>query len=497
MYKLSIKGTAASEKIFRKPSHVRIYIYDEFDALTQSGNCVFEIDTSVTEKENNIIEAEWNTEVDLINSKLPTAEFSFKFLDVDKKYNPETNDGAWQKIEKQLPCCFYFGYTLEDDSIEWVKCGTYITTGENEWDVSGYIPIITIYVKSIVYFLTDEIDISTINTATYYDMISSGLEKIKENNEFLEKEWVKVIIPEEFKNYSILRAFEEESNYVVNELFQLTAQASRRFLCVDRNGNIVFSPISTELKDFYLNYEKTNTPPSLTRYPFLKKFSLTGHTSVHDEEWSNTNVTNLDSGNEANTLHFQVSTSNPTQTYRIKTPPFFELKFHFVRYNDFNQDIGSDLALFAQNEYGTKTYANVWWFSRIENNIFEITFDSINSSPNYYADISILSKKWIEKNIENIKVFSIDTIGENCSIDNPFVTNEDDVERVSSYLVDNLKMRNEYKGAENRGYPELDVGDMITAETAYSSSMPVYLLSNKVKYDGTLSGECKYLLLQK
>jgi len=507
LYNLSVKGREASEKIIRKPSHVKICIYDEFSAETQTGNCIFEIDTSVFGKDKNIVEADWNTEIDLLNSKLPTAEFTFKFLDVEKKYNPEEVSGEWQNIERQLPCCFYFGYTLEDNTVEWIKCGTYITTGETEWDISDYTPIITVTAKSIIYFLADEVDISTLTFATYWDLLSESYNFLKEKSEILKNEWVSILIPEDLKNYSISKKFDEGSVYSGNQIFQLIAQASERFLNVDRNGNVIFASLPAETADFYLNYEKINKPPSLKRYPILKNFNFSYSKPIASEDYDGDPTLKLISTTTADNQYFNIMNNNiymyinssysPT-VVEIDVGEFAEILFYNM-YNGYERRY----AIFTSSDYETKrfeikvdgysTYGLYADFERTGATTFKISF----TTSNVYSDDFFLyakTKSWTTETTETTENFKSDVIGDKCSIENIFVSNDMQAKKVIEYLSGILKLRNEYDGIENRGYPELDVGDMILAQTAYSESTKVFLLKNEIKYDGTLSGTCKYLL---
>ena len=85
--------------------------------------------------ENDVIEsAKWIRNVDLLNSKLPTHTFDFKIIDVDREYDPENPSGIYKYMEEEQPIKFYFGYELDDESIEWIKCGDVFTTGELQVD---------------------------------------------------------------------------------------------------------------------------------------------------------------------------------------------------------------------------------------------------------------------------------------------------------------------------------------------------------------------------
>ena len=59
-----------------------------------------------------------------ISESLPSVDFSVTIENMDKYYNVDNDDSAINYMETGQEMAVYYGYTLNDGSIEWVKGGT-------------------------------------------------------------------------------------------------------------------------------------------------------------------------------------------------------------------------------------------------------------------------------------------------------------------------------------------------------------------------------------
>ena len=83
--------------------------------------------------------------------------------------------------------------------------------------------------------------------------------------------------------------------------------------------------------------------------------------------------------------------------------------------------------------------------------------------------------------------------GERCPIENELITDEFRGAQYAEWIGDYVSRRNEYE-FEERGFPELDVGDKLTLDTLFTEEVEGTLLSNEITYNGTLSGKSKMLI---
>ena len=84
------------------------------------------------------------------------------------------------------------------------------------------------------------------------------------------------------------------------------------------------------------------------------------------------------------------------------------------------------------------------------------------------------------------------SIGERCPIENELITDEFHGAQYAEWIGDYVSRRNEYE-FEERGFPELDVGDNLTLNTLFTEDVEGTLLSNEITFDGTLKAKSKIL----
>ena len=74
--------------------------------------------------DNKIIEAKLKSSLSSIAEKLPTIDFSVTIENMDKYYNVDNEDSAINYVETGQELTVYWGYGLDDGSIEWFKGAT-------------------------------------------------------------------------------------------------------------------------------------------------------------------------------------------------------------------------------------------------------------------------------------------------------------------------------------------------------------------------------------
>lgn len=74
--------------------------------------------------------------------------------------------------------------------------------------------------------------------------------------------------------------------------------------------------------------------------------------------------------------------------------------------------------------------------------------------------------------------------------ENPLITNDEMCLALADHVAKYLQMQNTYD-CSYRGNPEMEVGDIISLQTAYTSGMDALILVDEINFNGSLSGKMK------
>jgi hypothetical protein len=83
--------------------------------------------------------------------------------------------------------------------------------------------------------------------------------------------------------------------------------------------------------------------------------------------------------------------------------------------------------------------------------------------------------------------------GMDCIVSNQLITNSTWANSYASWVSSILVLNNEY-AFSNRGFVELDMGDLVSLDTLYTSQLPIIMTENNISFDGTLSGTSKAII---
>ena len=79
------------------------------------------------------------------------------------------------------------------------------------------------------------------------------------------------------------------------------------------------------------------------------------------------------------------------------------------------------------------------------------------------------------------------------SLGNRLLTSFEMANAYADWIAAYEKRRNTYS-ASDRGYPEVDVGDNVGFVTGYENNINVTQVAQTITYNGTITGEGKYLI---
>ena len=128
---------------------------------------------------------------------------------------------------------------------------------------------------------------------------------------------------------------------------------------------------------------------------------------------------------------------------------------------------------------------------------------SIVGTPKYYAYKTVVTLKGngtvtvngnslTENKIEYKAKYS--DVGEDLSgVSNSLIDNREDAVAYANWVAAVTLRRNTYT-AQDRGYPELDVGDTVSLTSNFANQTPVTMVQQKLSYNGSIKGECQYII---
>ena len=74
--------------------------------------------------------------------------------------------------------------------------------------------------------------------------------------------------------------------------------------------------------------------------------------------------------------------------------------------------------------------------------------------------------------------------------ENPLITSDEMSQALAAHVMRYLQMRNTYD-TEYRGNPEMEAGDIIGLQTAYTPEMDALVLVDEITFNGSLKGKMK------
>jgi len=383
----------------------------------------------------------WKKESDFINSKLPKVTFDFTVLDVDREYDPENPTGIYPYIEKQQPVSFRLGYELDTGVIEYVKCGDYVTSGDITIDSNNSIPRVTFKTISLIGYMTDiyRQGVYSSGGRSLYDLAEdiltySGLPLDGVNNMWildssLSSLYSKAPLPE----------------LDCRSLLQLIANAGMCILDVDRNGYITIKPkVNTDV-GFTMKLNDDYVIPTFKNYPTLQ-----GVDTYENDIKIATTISELGV--------YEVSGASST-TYEVS----------YDSASNISASAGAGLTI-----VGTPSY-----FSRMCRIVLTGT-----------GTLTLSGYKLIINKMVVSSEFNL--TGERCPVENILLTNKAHTIAFADWIGAVVNRKNEYT-IENRGFPELDIGDRMLMDTLYTTDYPVDILSSEITFNGAIKGTTKVL----
>lgn len=394
---------------------------------------------------DSIISSTWKRNVDFVNAKLPTYDFDFTILDVDRKYDPENPQGIYPFLEERQNVTFYYGYELNNGVIEWIKGGETFTNGKITINSNKIISQITFKTNSILATLTGIYNQGLYRSTpiSLYDLAEEVLyyANLPLNSDGANN-WD---IDESLQNIYTHAPLPKKS---IATLLQLIANAGMCVLRITREGTISIIPEPTTISDFTFPMSQMYTAPKINKYPKLQGVDTA--VNLITSSGTSTKLTSTNIVNANNTTY----------------------EFEYADAISVTAVAGTGLTIIGTPIYYTKMCR----ITLTGSGTLTINGDKLTYSTKLYN-------------------YEYQGVGERCPSANVLITTDSHVKDYALWVKDYAIRSNDYT-ISDRGFPELDMDNLVfgssISDTIYGT---VYYL--EINYDGTISGKTKILTANK
>lgn len=389
--------------------------------------------------DEQLMECEYESKTELIAENLPTCTYKFTVLDTTNSYDIDNPNNIHNYLESGQPVSFLIGYKLSDNKIEWIPMSKTYTTGNVSVDGNSNLSQLTFETSSILEKFNIVYDEATYGTKTLYTIAKDIAEFVGYPNA--------LDLDDELMNYKTNIPLPKKT---ARELLQLIANASMCTMSVNRAGQIVIKreSILSNKTDFDLTFDNMLSEPTGNKIPFVRNL-ISGY---------NTNL--IDS--ESEVLKTSISTNGQQ---------YFTLEYE----NSINHSIetSGDIEIIGEPKFYLGA-VKLW----------------LNGT----GDITVKGRKVTQNTVKT--TIECNQEGTDLEIYNELINDQNWLFSYTSYIYQYYSRRVDYT-SENRGYPQIDGGDIIRIENNYSDLVECTVLENKISYNGALSGSNKLLSTKK
>ena len=404
----------------------------------------------------NIESLEWKRSNDLIGTKLPENTLKFSFIDLYNQYNPNNPTGILSKIDEGQRVVLTFYYDLDDGTKETIPGGVFYLTGTPTISTTTAMTKVQFEAISRLQTLNQDYPYGAFAYQYYTD---DAFKDVLTFAEVDSSEYDVTAIENNRHTLYGIPLYKQPAK----ELLQLLAMSSRCVLTDDREGRIVTADRATEAVDFTFDLNSIlDKTPDVTKYPVLKDL----HIKVDMNNWS-----------DGTSISKRAEISIDTTTTQL-----FVIEYDRAGVGFLPDSIDNYVTVSEGVTISNYKFVGVYRLEVLASGTGTITVSA--------GDVLTIDR------YDRYKTYNLE--GEDCIIQNDFFSlamglSTSVSDRYISWLGDMLNRRNLYKFS-SRGFPELDIGDIVNLETKYSENLQGYLVASTIKFNGTLSAEEEVLV---
>ena len=382
---------------------------------------------------NEIVKCTCTKEVDLMSTKFPKQDFDFTIIDTEKRYDPENPKGVWEYLESRQPVSVLYGFELSEGNIEWIPLCTSYSSGDFEVNGQDVISEVTIKCVGLIEHLNQ-----TYDEGVYSPEGKSLFDLAKDVAQFAGFDEA-IDLDEELKNITTHNPLH---NSAVNDCLQLIANAGRCIMNHTRGGYIEIKRENTNSVDFQMTMQKMLGNPTTSKIPPLRNLTT-----------------------EYSLFTVEESVSKAIDAVQVDNANGEEYVFTHGAYTEHSIVVTGTLQVIGEAKFfAYKTIVN------------------LTGS----GTITINGKGLRENRMSHTESYG--EVGEDLdSVRNALIDNKADAVAYNQWIAACTLRRITYKG-DDRGYPELDVGDHIGMVSNFLNEVDMTLTEQKIEYDGGITG---------
>lgn len=382
-----------------------------------------------------IEKTEQTQDIDPISRRLPTETMSFTLFDYERAYDPENPSGFWEYIDAGSPVSIQYGLTLDTGDVYWLEPDNYLldgrpTIGKNRATFKATRLISTM---NGTYFK------GTFGTQTLYDLAEAVLlDADLPLTSALENPWV---IDASLNSISTTAAIPIDTH---KNCLQMIAHAGKCRLYTDADGIIRLEAYATpsETLDYTLDFSAMFEEPQITKIDPLYSINVRKYTYTPEASSSE--------------LHKSTFTVDGSAEFYAEFEPATDITFNIT---------GGSLS--DTVAYGRAATATITATGEVTVTVSGKRIATTMSGSPYIA--------------------TSDTRGIKEIVENPLVTDDATKSLLETHLADYLSYRLSYN-IDYRGSPELEAGDLIEVQSAFTDSFPAIALKHSITFNGAIRG---------
>lgn len=389
--------------------------------------------------DDDIVECGSSKEISLDSTKLPKNDFSFTIVDTKKQYDPENPNGVWEYLESRQPVTYYYGYELSDGTIEWIPWGMSYSTGDVSVSQQSVAANVTVECAGLINHLNMDYNegVYESNGITLYDLA----ERIMTFAGFGET----IELDDELKNITTHNPMPVQS---VDKCLQLIANAGRCILSHSRGGYLTIKRESKEDTGFDFTFSKIKEIPTTSKIAPLKNLTAS-YTKFEKETDTSDVVSEFAVDNAVNETFSFIHSAVTGQTLTVS----------------------SGLTIVGTVKY--YAYKTV------------VTLTGTGT-------VKISGYKLNEVTFEYTKQFGV--VGEDLNMStNPLIDNYTELTSYVDWIAGNTMRRITYS-VNDRGYPELDVGDLVGFTSNFLNDVNATIVKEDISFNGAISGATSLII---
>lgn len=434
----SSKPTLTTEVGFPNCKKIVVEFFETFPSHRRVRVLSVLLGRTVIIDDETLTKVTFKNDGDLVSAKLPEQKLSFSLVDTENSYDIDNPDSIQNYLESGQPITYSLGYDIQKDYTEWVNVCKVYTNGNVNMTGTKQISTLTFEAESILSMLDVKYDEVQFKPMNLYDLAMDmsrfvDIENLLELDSVLKEYTTTIPLP----------------NVTVREALQLIANAACCHMSINRDGQIIIARERDldilDSPNFVYDFSNMIEPPKSNKIPKLRGIKSAYNTvSISDKEES-----------------------------LFKSE--FDLDDEYVFTLDYPTSVEHRLVTSSD----LKVVGNPIHFA-----------NSTKLILSGKGTIEVFGKKITNNQISTYK--GVTGEGSDVEVVNPIIDNSTWLSEYIEFMANYYNRRTTYE-FKDRGYPNIDVFDVVGVENNYNDIKNCKVIESTLEYTGALSCKTKVL----